>query len=113
MKTRPIVMITAAAALAGCVTTPYQPMGFTGGYKDVHIRDNVYYVSFAGNAWIDTGTVVQYFHRRAKELCTEKGFGNYQVLTEKDSSSWMATATYGSAQTMEKPVYGGQVECVN
>ncbi|HET9474903.1 MAG TPA: hypothetical protein VFO82_13480 [Steroidobacteraceae bacterium] len=113
MKNKLLVMIAMAAALAGCSATKYQPMAFTGGYKDVHIRDNVYYVSFAGNSWIDTGTVVQYFHRRAKELCTEKGFGNYRVLTEKDNSQLYAMASYGSAQTMEKPAYGGQVECVN
>jgi len=112
MKTKLIVMIATATTLAGCAT-PYQPMGFKGGYKDVHIHDNVYYVTFGGNAWIDTGTAVQYFHRRAKELCTEKGFGNYRVLSEKDSSQWSAAATYGSAYTMEKPVWSGQVECVN
>ena len=113
MKAKLLLMIATAAVLAGCSATKYQPLMWRGGYKDVHIRDNVYYVSFSGNAFIDTGTVVQYFHRRAKELCTEKGFANYQVLTEKDSSGWYATASYGTASTMEKPAYGGQVECVN
>jgi hypothetical protein len=103
--------ILCAALLAGCAT-PYQPNGFRGGYKDVHVRDNIYYVTFFGNAWIDTGTAVQYFHRRAKDLCTEKGFSNYRTLTEKDASQYMAVANSGMAQTMEKPVYGGQVECM-
>ena len=103
MKTQLLVMIATAVALAGCSASKYQPITSRGGYKDVHIRDNVYYVAFYGNSFIDTGTVVQYFHRRSKELCTEKGFRDYRVLTEKDSSTWYATATYGAASSMEKP----------
>jgi hypothetical protein len=113
MKTKLLMTAVSIAVLTGCVTTPYQPAGFTGGYTDTHIRDNVYYVHFGGNAWIDTGTVVQYFHRRSKELCAEKGFADYRVLTEKDSSQYTATGGYGYATTVEKSAYGGQIECVN
>jgi hypothetical protein len=109
MKSKLLMMI-APAALAGCMMnpTPYQPIAYAGGYKDTHIRDNVYYITFKGNGFTDSGTVVQYFHRRAKELCVEKGFRDYHVLAEKDSSSWTAVA----ASAMEKPAYGGQIECV-
>jgi hypothetical protein len=106
-----IAFLVFALLLAGCAT-PYQANGFRGGYKDVHIQDNIYYVTFFGNAWIDTGTAVQYFHRRAKELCAQKGFGSYRTLSEKDASQYLAIANGGMAQTMEKPVYGGQVECL-
>jgi len=111
MKTKLLSITVSCAALAGCVMkpTPYQPMAYAGGYRDTHIHDNIYYVTFKGNAFLDTGTAVQYFHRRAKELCKEKGYTDYRVMSEKDSSNY--TATYAS--TMEKPTYGGQIECVN
>ena len=115
MNTRLIritVLLALGATLGGCAT-PYQPNGIRGGYKDTHLHDNVYYVAFGGNAWIDKGTAVQYFHRRAKELCTEKGFANYRVLKESDSSQWQAVGGYGTASSYEKPVWGGEVECVS
>jgi len=112
MKTKLLTMTLFAAALTGCgimKPTPYQPMAYAGGYRDTHIHDNVYYVTFKANGYTDTGTTVLYFHRRAKELCIEKGFANYRVLSEKDSSNFEAFY----ASTVEKPTYGGQIECVN
>ena len=108
-----ITMLLVVSATVGACKTPYQPNGVRGGYKESHLHDDVYYVAFGGNAWIDRGTVIQYFHRRAKELCTEKGFANYRVLNQKDSSQWMAVAGYGSASSYEKPLFGGEVECIN
>jgi hypothetical protein len=106
------IPLVAVCVMLGACATPYQPNGIRGGYKDQHLHDNVYYVAFGGNAWIDKGTAVQYFHRRAKELCTEKGFGNYRVLKESDSSQWQGVAGYGTASVYEKPVWGGEIECV-
>lgn len=68
------VLIAAVVILAGCSSTPYQPMGFTGGYKDAHIRDNLYFVEISTNAYTDQSTAAQYFHRRAKEVCSENGY---------------------------------------
>jgi len=108
-----IAILVALGAALGACATPYQPNGLRGGYKDTHLHDNVYYVAFGGNAWIDKGTAVQYFHRRAKELCVEKGFSNYRVLRESDSSQWQAVGGYGTASAYEKPVWGGEIECIS
>jgi len=106
-----IIACAAICILTGCVT-PYQPEGFTGGYKEEHIRDNLYYVTFNGNAWIDNGTVVKYFHRRAKEVCVENGYRDYHISEQRDGTQYMVMGSGSGASTVGKPAYSGMVECL-
>jgi len=102
--------------VAGCSATPYQPMGFTGGYKDSHIRDNLYYVEISTNAYTSQGTAAQYMHRRAQEVCVENGYKDYKIEGQRDTSTQFATGSYGggsvSASSMNKPGFSGNVRCV-
>jgi hypothetical protein len=110
---RLIPILVATATLGACMSTPYQPEGFRGGYKDMHIRDNIYYVQFSGNAWIDTMTAVQYFHRRAKEVCLENGYKDYRVSQERDITGHMAVVNSTNATILQKPGSAGYVECLS
>jgi hypothetical protein len=115
MKTRTASLISLIAinlALIGCAT-PYQPSGFRGGYKDVHIRDNVYYVEFGGNALITASTAAQYFHRRAKEVCVEHGYRDYRVSQPKDITGYAGIVNETSASLLQKPGFAGYVECLS
>lgn len=102
--------------VSGCSSTPYQPMGFTGGYKDTHIKGNLYFVEISTNGYTDQTTAVQYFHRRAKEVCVENGYKDYKISGERDTSTQMAVGSYGggsvSASTINKPGVSGYVECL-
>ena len=102
--------------LVGCSSTPYQPMGFTGGYEDTHIKDNLYFVEVATNAYTSQSTAAQYFHRRAKEVCIENGYKDYKIQRERDTSTAFATGSYGggsvTASTLNKPGFSGYVECI-
>ncbi|MCW8887848.1 MAG: hypothetical protein OQK25_02170 [Gammaproteobacteria bacterium] len=102
--------------LVGCSATPYQPMGFTGGYKDAHIRDNLYFVEVSTNAYTSQSTAAQYMHRRAKEVCIENGYKDYKIQGERDTSTQFATGSYGSgsvtASSMNKPGFSGYVRCI-
>ena len=112
---RKVIVMLFFLFLAGCSATPYQPMGFTGGYRDTHIRDNVYFVEVSTNAYTSQITAVQYFHRRAKEVCLENGYKDYQIKGERDTSTAYATGSYGggsvTASTLNKPGFSGYVEC--
>jgi len=102
--------------LAGCSATPYQPMGFTGGYKDAHIRDNLYFVEISTNAYTSQSTAAQYMHRRAKDVCVENGYRDYKIEGQRDTSTQFATGSYGSgsmtASSMNKPGFSGYVRCI-
>lgn len=101
--------------ITGC-STPYQKMGFRGGYEDTPIKGNLYYVNVQTNGFTSQITAVQYFHRRAKELCIENGYADYRIFNERDTSA--AAAMYsanqygGSGSTVNKPGFAGYVECL-
>jgi uncharacterized protein YceK len=110
---RTVLVLMIVALLTGCAT-PYQHMGFLGGYEDAHIKDNIYYVSVSTNGWTSQLTAVQYFNRRAKEVCVENGFQDYRVYNERDTST--AGIQYernlGVGSTYNKPGIAGYVECL-
>ena|SRR5215471_15791535 len=110
-KSRNIVAL-ALLTLAGCATE-YGPANWKGGYKDTHIRDNVYYVEFSGNAFVDSVTAIKYFERRAKEVCEENGYRDYRVNQERDITGFQAVANEGGGTVLQKPGFSGYVECLN
>ncbi|QSQ18548.1 hypothetical protein JY572_37120 [Myxococcus landrumensis] len=70
---RSLVVLAAVHTLTGC-TTPYQPMGMAGGYQDSEISPGVVRIEVRGNPYTHLGTLHDYFHRRAKELCKERQY---------------------------------------
>jgi hypothetical protein len=70
---------------AGCAgPTPYQRAEGQGGfgYSDYHKQDNIYHVTFRANTLTDWGAVVEYFNRRAKEVCVEQGYQAFHILSD-------------------------------
>jgi hypothetical protein len=82
-----ISLLAATVLLTGCTAikkdeaTPYQPnTGLQGGYMDTQVEGNVYWVQFTGNLNTKPATVRAYFYRRAKELCIQNGYRDYELL---------------------------------
>jgi hypothetical protein len=63
--------------LAGCAT-PYGPKSLMGGYTDFTVSADTFGVTVDGNAYTDRATLMQHFHRRARELCD----GEYEFKTD-------------------------------
>lgn len=114
-KYKILTSILLVSLLGACGSTPYQPMAFKGGYLDTHIRDNLYFVEISTNAYTNSTTAVQYFHRRAKELCEENGYSDYRSVNERDTSTSYSVGSYGAgtmtASSMNKPGMAGYIEC--
>jgi hypothetical protein len=106
-----VLSVAMAAALTACATE-YGPSTWKGGYKDAHIRDNIYYVEFSANAWVDSVTAIQYFERRAKEVCEENGYSDYKVSQQRDVTAYQAVVGSGGGTTLQKPGFSGYVECL-
>jgi hypothetical protein len=69
-------------------------------------------VTFNGNAWIDNSTVVQYFYRRAKEVCVENGYNDFRISEHRDGTNYMVMGSGTGASTVGKPAHSGMVECL-
>lgn len=54
--------------LAGCAT-PYQRMGWSGGYEDRVMAPGVYLVTVNVNGYTSASTAFEYLQRRSYELC--------------------------------------------
>ncbi len=84
--------------IMGCIrATPYQKMDQGSsccGYKDQHLKGNIYMVTFSGNALTDRETVTKYAYRRAEEVCKEKGYRKYKILSEVQGGSSEVAAAY-------------------
>jgi hypothetical protein len=68
---------------AGCAgPTPYQKSADHNGlgYSHYQVQDNIYRVYFVGVHVKDKGVYLDYWNRRAKELCEEMGFQEYRVI---------------------------------
>ena len=77
--------------MVGCAT-PYQPLGFTGGYSELPLSDNVFKVSFAGNGYTGRNTVADYALLRSAEVSLSKGY-RYFIVTDERSYSDHSTFT--------------------
>lgn len=52
----------------GC-PTPYESSGLMGGFSDFQVDADTFAVTVDGNAFTDRATLMEHFHRRARELC--------------------------------------------
>src|SRR5690606_4541529 len=101
------LVIAAALALVGC-STPYQQMGFRGGYRDRPMGGGRYLVEVRVNGYTSSGTALEYLHRRATELC---GGANYVVEDGTADASYGVVRTGNSAHVYSKPELSALVRC--
>jgi hypothetical protein len=63
-----------------------------GGYYDYAAGEkNRYVVGFVGNTATHISTVREYAHRRAAQLCQEKGFKGYKIIDKSQDDSYVST----------------------
>ncbi|WP_426755280.1 hypothetical protein [Myxococcus sp. Y35] len=62
-----------AGLVAGC-STPYQRMGFRGGYRDTEVAPGIVRIEVRGNAFTDVDTLENYFHQRAVAICRPRNY---------------------------------------
>ena len=92
--------------LGGCAT-PYQPEGAMGGFYETRIDENVYRVSFRGNAYTSLDKATYFTMLRSAELTLEKGYNHFLVIDEeqyfKEVTSKMPDRTSYSTQVRKSP----------
>ncbi|MEJ2362502.1 MAG: hypothetical protein P8Z75_14005 [Gammaproteobacteria bacterium] len=102
-------MTILVAAAFGCASvTPYQPAGSGPfGYHDAHIKGNVYYVEVRTNYVTSHTTTMEYFNRRAKEVCSENGYSDYEIRGLKD----LTTQAVAGSAIINNPQIAGYIYC--
>jgi len=86
-----LLLVLAIVLLGGCTQTAYKQYGnkypSKVGYSDFQIGKNKYKVTYTGGVYDDGNKVVEFAYRRAKELCKEKGFSDYEIANTESASN--------------------------
>jgi len=99
-----LIVLLIAFSLQGCATT-YQSSGFSGGYSETQLDENVFKVSFNGNGYTGRERVSDFTLLRSAELALKNGFKYFVVI---DAGSYTSNSTYTTPTTSNTTanVYG-------
>ncbi|QSQ14040.1 hypothetical protein [Myxococcus landrumensis] len=98
-----VLIFVTGLGIAGC-TTPYQRMGFAGGYRDSLAAPGVNRIEVRGNAFTGIEQLEAYFHRRASEICNGNKYDwRMDSGASNDPSTWTARRIGSSVRITETP----------
>lgn len=83
------------AILSACVTT-YQPVGFTGGFSETQLGENVWRVTFHGNGYTREERAEDLALLRSADLTLEKGYTHFALASSRSNTK---TETYTTPST--------------
>jgi hypothetical protein len=89
-------------ALGDACATRYHQRGLTGGYDDRRVGPTLFFVKVNGNGFTHETTLVEYFHRRASDLCQSIGFAAYSFETNTAASTTTTPPTYSVDTTYDR-----------
>ena len=105
-KGKVILFMLALFLISGC-STPYQPEGYSGGYSETRILEDLYLVSFQGNRFTSKEKVESFLLLRAAEITVENDFSHFTIIgggVEKKSED---ITVIRSGQTASLPAPSG------
>lgn len=94
-----IVFVLFFAFIQGCATS-YQNDGLTGGYSETQLDDNVFKVSFRGNAFTDAGKASDFTLLRSAEITLEQGSRYFVIIDANSYTTSSAHSTPTTSSTM-------------
>jgi hypothetical protein len=123
-----IILIIAIFIMSGCATK-YQSTGFSGGYSETQLGNNIFNVSFRGNGYTSRERASDFTLLRSAELSLQNGF-KYFIITNSEKytnlyttpksyntsgningSSFNATTTQSGGITFRKPSTNNTIVC--
>ena len=98
------ILALVMAFLQGCATT-YQGSGFSGGYSETQLDENVFKVTFRGNGYTSRERASDFALLRSAELTLQSGYKYFAVI---DANSYTSNSTYTTPTTSNTTanVYG-------
>lgn len=72
-----LTMLIIASLASGC--TSYKPDGFTGGFSDLRLSENVFQVSARGNAFASAKEIQEMVLLRSAEVVLGSGYRYFEV----------------------------------
>ena len=89
------LIILVLAFLQGCATG-YQSNGFSGGYSETQLDENVFKVTFRGNGYTSRERASDFTLLRSAELTLQAGYKYFSIV---DANSYTSNSTYTTPTT--------------
>jgi hypothetical protein len=113
MKRLAFLVIAMAVIFGYGCATGYHKRGFSGGYRDYKITDDVYDVQFSANGYTPVDIVDKYLLYRCAELTVESG-QKYFVILESNvqiaTQQFTVPGSYQSSTSGSATAYGGYAQ---
>ncbi|EJG0889455.1 hypothetical protein HJ078_22605 [Vibrio parahaemolyticus] len=95
-----IIALAIVVALSGCATA-YQPQGLSGGFSSTQLDNNVFAITFKGNAFTSRETANDFALLRSAEISLENGCKYFVILDGQQYSQTgsFTTPTYVTTNT--------------
>lgn len=101
-----------AFLFVGCAT-PYQPVNWVGyGYTDQPFGSDTYLVKFQGNDSTSQSTAERYAARRANEVCNERGFDTFEIVSFNSGNNGSSAYINGQAFFFKNPTTSLLIRCI-
>ena len=85
-----ITVLALSFFIQGCATT-YKSSGFSGGYSETKLDENVFKVRFRGNGYTSRERASDFALMRSAELALNNGYKYFVII---DSGSYSSNSTY-------------------
>jgi len=97
--------------MGGCATG-YKPKGFSGGYADAYLQDNMFRVSFEGNGYTSPQRVADLALMRAADVALQNGYRYFIIIdNQADTKNVMVAIPSGQATGVSKPIMTYTIAC--
>ena len=104
--------VAIALVFVACATA-YKPVGFTGGYSEIQVAEDVFQVTFKGNGYTARERAADFSLLRCAELALNHGYTCF-VIVESDHYTKKSTYTTPQRSKTTGSVYGyGNYATVN
>ena len=92
---RSLLILALLLFFASCATI-YQPTGFTGGYSETLLKENLYRVTFRGNGFTSLERAFDFTLLRCAELALLNDYDHFVIV---DASNYISNSTYVTPTT--------------
>lgn len=114
-----IIGLSSIFGLSGCISSglEYKQYGVgiptKVGYSDFQIKENLWNVSYTGSNGSEPQLAMQYMYKRAKELCQQKGYKDFDVINNNqlEKNNGNQHLGYGYVITNNQPISTATVTC--
>lgn len=95
---RSAILSVILVLVCGCAT-PYQSSGWSGGYSDTRLREDVFSVRFRGNGHTSAERCSDFALLRCAELSLENGYACFAIVDSAESVSTIYVSSGGTSET--------------